>query len=75
MPLYIKISTIVEIDGTMEQAHEIRELILDAAMDAVDDKIHCGDPECCPEPKRPDQVIGGAYSSSEITDHLDDEED
>jgi hypothetical protein len=74
LQLYVKIETIIEIDGTMEQAREIRDRVTDAAMDSVEDLIHCGDPECCTEPKRPDQIVGGSYSSSTITDHLDEED-
>jgi hypothetical protein len=72
LPLYVKVQSIIEVDGTMEQADQVKEKVLDLIADGLD--IHCGDPECCPEPRRPDQVVGFAYSISTITDNLDEED-
>jgi hypothetical protein len=59
----IEMSYIIEATGTGTDMQDLVSKIDDAAFGAM--PIHCGDPECCPEP-RGEHYVSGAYGSSTI---------
>jgi hypothetical protein len=59
----IEMSYIIEATGTRAEIEDLVTKVDDAAFGAM--PIHCGEPECCPEP-RGRHYVSGAYGSSEV---------
>lgn len=60
---YLEMDFFMDFYGTKEELQSLRDRLEDVIYESM--PIHCGDPECCPEPQ-PDYFVGSSTGSSRI---------